>query len=674
MICDNQITINGRSVPINGERNLLEVARKAGIDIPTFCYHSELSVYGACRLCLVEVEGMGVVASCSVKARGGMVVRTNTPQIREIRKIAIELLLANHEQTCPTCVKSSTCQLQALARRLGVDEVRFKPVRRKAKVDKTTPSLVRDPNKCILCGDCVRMCHEVQGVGAIDFASRGAKVAVLPAFGKNLDSVECVYCGQCARVCPTGALTPASHIEQVWAGLHNPQKKVVAQIAPAIRVAIGEHFGLEPGKVMTGQVVAALKAIGFDQVYDTSFTADMTVVEEATEFLARLEKCEALPQFTSCCPAWVKFVEQYYPSLLGNLSSCRSPQQMFGSLAKNILPETLDVAREDLMVVSVMPCTAKKFEAQREEFAVDGLPDVDYVLTTQELGRMIEEAGLDFRNLSPESLDMPFGYKTGAGVIFGNTGGVSEAVLRFAHEKVTGEKVGNVDFLEVRGEEGIRMATVRMGDRDVRLAIAHGLANARKLAEMVMKGEAKFDIVEVMACPGGCIGGAGQPNTRGEDIRAKRTRALYDADKTLGLHKSQDNPMVAECYEKHLGSVGGHKAHELLHTAYHSRRRILGEHITFTASSEERPVEVAVCVGTNCHVKGSHDLLRKTIDWLEGEGLGKMVDVKATFCCEACKEAPNVVVNGEIISACTLDKLKAAITHALKNQHQQVRE
>ncbi|NLW87789.1 MAG: 4Fe-4S binding protein, partial [Planctomycetes bacterium] len=626
--------------------------------------------YGACRLCLVEVEGRGVVGSCSMPPEAGMVVRTNTPQIREIRKIAVELLLANHEQACPTCVKSNSCQLQAIARRLGVNEVRFKSVRRKKPIDRSTPSLVRDPNKCILCGDCVRMCHEVQGVGAIDFARRGASVDVLPAFGKNLDSVACVYCGQCARVCPTGALTPAVHTEGVWAALHDKRKTVVAQIAPAVRVAIGEHFGLEPGRVMTGQVVAALKAIGFDHVYDTSFTADMTVIEEATEFLNRLGQGKQLPQFTSCCPAWVRFVELHYPNLLGNLSSCRSPQQMFGSLAKEVLPKTLGVAREDLVVVSIMPCTAKKYEATREEFSRDGVADVDHVLTTQELGAMIEEAGLDFQNLSPESLDMPFGFKTGAGVIFGNTGGVSEAVLRFAHEKVTGKKIDAVDFLAVRGQEGIRMATVNMGGKDVRIAVAHGLANARKLAQMASDGEIEFDLAEVMACPGGCIGGAGQPNTRGDNVRAKRTQALYDTDKTLQLHKSQDNPMVSECYEKHLGQVGGHKAHELLHTSYHSRRRIFGEHIVLHEGAMDNRIEVAICVGTNCHVKGSHDLLRRTIDWIAKEKLSDAVDVKATFCCEACKEAPNVVVDGKVIGACTMDKIKSAIMTAAGSRAQ----
>ena len=434
---DNAVmTIDGRCVPINGERNVLELCRTINIDIPTFCYHSELSVYGACRLCLVDIAGRGIVASCSTAPEPGMVVRTNTAEIREIRKINVKLLLANHHQSCPTCAKSNTCQLLNLARRLGIQEVPFQSALEKQPLDDSNPAIVRDPNKCVLCGDCVRVCSEVQGVGAIDFAHRGAKAAVLPAFGKDLGDVECVYCGQCARVCPTGAILPKSETEAVWNALHDSSRTVVAQIAPAVRVAVGEAFGMEPGTDMTGQLAAALKAIGFDAVYDTSFAADLTVIEEATEFLARKREGRKLPQFTSCCPAWVTFMEQYHPDLLPHLSSCRSPQQMFGALAKDILPKEFGVDRANLVVVSVMPCTAKKAEAKRPEFSVARHPDVDHVLTTQELVRMIEESGLQFARLNAESLDMPLGFKTGAGIIFGSSGGVSEAVLRYAARKL----------------------------------------------------------------------------------------------------------------------------------------------------------------------------------------------------------------------------------------------
>ncbi|MDD3926404.1 MAG: [FeFe] hydrogenase, group A, partial [bacterium] len=556
----NILYIDGRAVAIEGERNLLELIRKADIDLPTFCYHSDLSVYGACRLCLVQVEGRGIMGACSTVPEPGMKIRTTTEEIREIRRISVELLLANHEQSCPTCAKSATCQLQSLARRLGVDKVRFKPAHKQVPVDCSSPSLVRDPNKCVLCGDCVRVCSEIQGIGAIDFAYRGAQVTVAPAFGKDLNRVECVNCGQCAAVCPTGAITPKSELEQVWKVLDNPQKTVIAQIAPAVRVGLGEIFGLNPGDLTTGQIVSALRAVGFDKVYDTSFAADLTVIEEAEEFLKRKSAGERLPQFTSCCPAWVKYAEQYYPDLLPHLSSCRSPQQMFGSLAREMNSRTEKTSNDDLVIVSIMPCTAKKFEARRPEFRQDGQPDVDYVLTTQELGRMIEEAGLRFDKLEPDSLDMPLGFKTGAGVIFGNSGGVSEAVLRYAGEKVSGVRLEAVDFHAVRGEDGLREAVIVIGGVELKLAVVHGLINARKVADMVRAGECDYDLIEVMACPGGCIGGAGQPVARDADTRRRRTKGLYEADKMLQLHKSQDNPYVAECYSGILGEAGSDKA------------------------------------------------------------------------------------------------------------------
>ena len=565
------LTIDGLEVPINGARNLLELIRKADIDLPTFCYHSELSVYGACRLCLVDIEGRGIQGACSTPPEPGLKVRTQTQELREIRRISIELLLANHDQQCPTCLKSSSCQLRDVARRLGVQQVRFKPVHEPHPIDQSSIALVRDPNKCILCGDCVRFCAEIQSVGAIDFAYRGHDAAVLPAFGRGLGEGECINCGQCAVVCTTGALAPRPEIEQVWAALNDRTKYVVAQVAPAVRVALGEQFGLEPGAASSGQLVAALKRLGFDRVYDTSYAADLTVVEEAGEFLQRKARGEKLPQFTSCCPGWVKFAEQYFPDLLPHLSSCKSPQQMLGALCKETLPAELGFDRKNIVVVAIMPCTAKKFEAKRPEFARDGSPDVDHVLTTQELARMIEEGGLRYTKLRPESYDMPMGFKTGAGVIFGNSGGVSEAVLRYAAEKVSGEKLRSPDFHAVRGEDGMRLATIEIGDVTLKLAVVHGLKNARTLAEKVRKGKTGLDLIEVMACPGGCIGGAGQPLTRDPEARRQRTRGLYDVDKNLDLHKSQENHFVADCYQRHLGEVGGEKAHHLLHTHYTNR-------------------------------------------------------------------------------------------------------
>lgn len=666
------LTIDRRVVPIEGERNLLEVARKAGIDIPTFCYHSHLSIYGACRLCLVDVEGRGVVASCSTPAEPGLVVRTHTEEIRQMRRIALELILANHEQTCPTCPKSAACELQKLTRRLGVGEVRFKPTHTPLPVDTSSPSLVRNPNKCILCGDCVRACEEIQGIGAIDFAFRGAAACVAPAFGKDLAEVECVNCGLCASVCPTAALTPASQTDEVWRALENPKKKVVAQIAPAVRVALGEMFGMEPGTIEIGRIVAALKALGFDQVYDTSFAADLTVIEEAEEFIRRKTAGENLPQFTSCCPAWVKFAEQFYPDMLPKLSSCRSPQQMFGSLARKILPEQLGVPAEDVVIVSIMPCTAKKYEAKLSKFRTDGRPDVDHVLTTQELAHMIEEAGLRFTDLEPQSLDMPLGFKTGAGVIFGATGGVTEAVLRYAVEKLKGVRLAAVDFHEVRGEEGVREAVLHVGDIELKLAVVHSLKNARALADKVRAGQAQYDLIEVMACPGGCVSGAGQPVTRNPDARRLRARGLYHADKMMQLHKSQDNHVIRELYDLHLGEVGGHEAHHLLHTTYHSRRRIQGETLSVlngngcggcAGHDPQRPdrdesgrLVVSVCVGTSCFLRGSQTLLRSLVDTIEARGLNDRVSVEATFCFERCDRGPTVHVGRQTLEHCTLDR------------------
>lgn len=565
------LNIDGIDVPINGERNLLELIRKADIDLPTFCYHSDLSVYGACRLCLVDIDGRGIQGACSTPPEPGLKVRTHTQELREIRRIAIELLLANHDQQCPTCLKSTACQLKAVARQLGVQQVRFKPVHEPEPLDTSSVSILRDPNKCILCGDCVRFCSEVQSVGAIDFAYRGHDAAVLPAFGHGLGEGECVNCGQCAAVCTTGALTPRPEIDQVWQALNDPTKYVVAQIAPAVRVAIGEEFGYDAGTATSGQMVAALKRLGFERVYDTSFAADLTVVEEANEFLKRRAKGERLPQFTSCCPGWVKFAEQYYPDLLPNVSSCKSPQQMLGALCKDLLPQELKIDRKNIVVVSIMPCTAKKFEAKRAEFASDGSPDVDHVLTTQELARMINETGLRYEKLRPESYDMPMGFKTGAGVIFGNSGGVSEAVLRYAAEKVTGERLRSPDFHAVRGEDGMRMATIEIDGATLKLGVVHGLKNARALADKVRRGKTNLDLIEVMACPGGCIGGAGQPVSRDRNIRQLRTRGIYDVDKNLDLHKSQENHFVSELYQQHLGDIGGSRAHHLLHTCYTPR-------------------------------------------------------------------------------------------------------
>jgi NADH-quinone oxidoreductase subunit G len=608
---------------------------------------------------------MGIQATCSVPPRDGMVVKTNTQEVRQIRKVNLELLLANHDVSCPSCSRSNNCKLQDLTRRLGVDKIRFKKTDKIEPIDNKSWSIIHDPNKCVLCGDCVRACKEIQSVGAIDFVNRGAKTTVAPAFLKSLADVECVYCGQCVAVCPVGALIPKQETEEVWEAINNPEKYVIAQLAPAVRVALGEGFGMDAGSITTGQIVAALKRMGFDQVYDTSFAADLTVFEEATEFIERKLKGEKLPQFTSCCPSWVKFAEQYYPSLLPNLSSCKSPQQMFGSVAREILPKMLGIKPEQLVIVSIMPCTAKKFEAKREEFIHDGIAEVDHVLSTEGLGRMIHETGINFRKLTPESFDLPMGFKTGAGVIFGNTGGVSEAVLRFAYEKITGEKLLQSDFKMVRGMDGIRTAELELGTVKLKLGIVHSLSNARQLCDQIESGESDYDLIEIMACPGGCIAGGGQPVNFEPDFREKRINAIYNVDKQLQLHKSQENPYVKELYQLTLGEVGGPKAHELLHTHYHGRKRINNQLLTIRDTDHPK-IEVCVCVGTNCFVKGSQELLRRLMEYVTEnkledivgfEGQEEMVDVKATFCFERCDRGPVVRVNQQVIEQATFEKV-----------------
>jgi len=663
------INIDGKNYLIEGEKNVLEIVRKANIELPTFCYHSELSVYGACRLCVIEVDGMGVQASCSLPPTAGMKVKTATKELREIRKTNLELILANHDISCPTCARSNNCKLQDLSRKLGIKKDRFKKTSKVYAIDNHSHSIIHDPNKCVLCGDCVRVCKELQSVGAIDFAHRGADTMVKAAFGKDLSKVECVYCGQCVAVCPVGALVPKPETEQVWNDIHNPEKVVVVQIAPAVRVAVGETFGLEAGQISTGQIVAALKMLGVNHVYDTSFAADLTVIEEATEFLARKAKGEKLPLITSCCPSWVKFAEQYYSDLLPNLSTCKSPQQMFGSVAKELLPKILGVKKENLVVVSLMPCTSKKFEAKRPEFIHDNMAEVDHVLSTEGFARMIEEAGIQFAKLTPQSFDLPLGFKTGAGVIFGNSGGVTEAVLRYAYEKITGDVLTNVDFEIVRGTNALREVSVKIGELTLNIGIAYGLSNARTLCEQVKKGESNLDIIEIMACPGGCIAGGGQPVSFDPDFKEKRAKGIYNADKQLQLHKAQENPYIKELYEKLLIVPGGEISHKLLHTHYKGRKRI-AENSLKIRNTEHPKIKVSICVGTNCFMRGSQDILKKMLayvvenrleDLVGFEGKEEMVDVQATFCFEKCDRGPVVKINNIVVEHATFEKAKEVL-------------
>lgn len=553
--------IDGRCVPIEGEKNILAVIRKAGIDLPTFCYHSELSVYGACRMCVVEDERGRIMASCSEQPRPGMVIKTNTPKIRKYRKLIIELLLSSHCRDCTVCTRNGNCELQNIAFKVGLHAVRFLNNKRKEEIDLSSPCIVRDPNKCILCGDCVRTCAEIQAVGAIDFAHRGSKLEVTPAFGKKLADTDCVGCGQCRVVCPTGAITVRTNVTEVWDAIADPNIRVVAQIAPAVRLAVGDKFGLPKGTNAMGKLVAAMRIMGFDAVYDTNFGADLTIVEESKELAERLEKNENLPLFTSCCPGWVKFCETKYPEFAGNISSCRSPQGMFSAVVKDYFAEADKEEGKKTFVVSVMPCTAKKAEIKRPDNFTDGRQDTDSVLTTIEIIRMIRQAGIKFDELEGEAPDMPFGVASGAASIFGVTGGVTEAVLRHLSEQKGHQIISQISFSGVRGDDGLKETSIKLGDRDVKIAIVNGLANAADLLEKIKSGEAHYDFVEVMACRRGCIVGGGQPLPMGARTRKNRADGIYAVDRQSQIRFAEDNPIVAQIYRD---VINGNE-HRLLH-------------------------------------------------------------------------------------------------------------
>lgn len=555
------MTIDGRTVEFTDEPNVLAVIRKADIDIPTLCYHSELSVYGACRLCTVENERGKTFASCSEPPRDGMIVYTNTPRLMKYRKLILELLLAAHCRDCTTCIKSGECQLQSLAHRMGVGNIRFENTKEQHPLDFSSPSIVRDPNKCILCGDCVRMCDNVQSVNAIDFAYRGTRALVTPAFNKKIAETDCVNCGQCRVVCPTGAISIHTNTDAIWDLLADKNTKVVAQIAPAVRVAVGDRFGLPKGENVMGKLVNVLHRLGFDEVYDTSYGADLTVIEESEELMNRLEAGATLPLFTSCCPAWVKFCEERYPDLAKNLSTCRSPQQMFGAVVREYYKDPEKSGGKRIVSVSIMPCTAKKEEILRPESSTNGKQDIDYVLTTTELIGMIRKAGIRFENLEIEATDMPFGIGSGAGVIFGVTGGVTEAVLRRLREGHNRVEMEKIKFSGVRGEEGLKEVEFDYNGRTIRAAVVSGLGNANNLMKRIQKGEVQYDFVEVMACRRGCIMGGGQPVPVDPESRIARSKGIYDTDINTQIKKSNENPLVQSLYD---GLLKG-KTHELLH-------------------------------------------------------------------------------------------------------------
>ncbi len=582
-LIDKKITcyVNDIELEVEQGTTVLDAGKKAGVDIPTLC-HLDLHELGPvnqsanCRVCVVEDDNSGnLIPSCSQYVYDGMRIQTDSMNAVMGRRTSLELLLSNHPRDCLTCVKNRNCELQTLADDLNIREIHYKGEKMDHPVDDSSRAIIKDPNKCIMCRRCITMCNDMQTVGVLSPLDRGFDVVAGTAFHLDLDQTSCTYCGQCVSVCPTAALAERSATPNVWKALNNPDKHVVVQVAPAVRVAIGESFGYNPGDISTGKLVSALRRLGFDTVFDTIFGADLTVVEEAKELVDRIESDGPLPMLTSCCPAWVQFIEQQFPDLLDVPSSCKSPQSMVGALSKSYYAETAGVDPEDIIMVSIMPCVAKKSEADREELSEAGLANVDYVVTTRELARMIKEAAIDFRTLAEGAFDSLLGESTGAGTIFGTTGGVIEASTRTAYEMITGKELGTLEFRQLRGIEGVREATIETGDRKLRVGIAHELGNARQLLEAIQRGDAHFDAIEIMACPGGCIGGGGQPYHHGDISRLeRRAAALYHIDDISERRKAHDNPLVKKVYEDYLESPGSLKAKQLLHTSYSAKERI----------------------------------------------------------------------------------------------------
>ncbi|MGM0568553.1 MAG: NADH-dependent [FeFe] hydrogenase, group A6 [Elusimicrobiota bacterium] len=583
-----RIKINGTDYLMYEGISLLEACFKAGIKIPSLCYLEGLSQRASCGICVVEVKGAkSLVRACVTQIREGIEVFTNTARVRRARKTNLKLLLSNHPRNCLQCDKNLKCELQKMAEELDVKDTTYPNIRKKhIPLDETSHSLVRDHDKCILCARCVEVCNQVQTVDAIEIAGRGMDAHVSTFFDEGLGNSECVNCGQCLLVCPTGALMARNETDKVWDDIDNPNKFVVVQTAPAIRAAIGEEFGLAPGAALTAKLVAALRKMNFNRVFDTQFSADLTIVEEASELIERITNKKPLPMITSCSPGWIKFAENFFPEIIEHVSSCKSPQQMFGALAKTFYAKKLDMDPRNISVVSVMPCTAKKFEARRKEMVSaynfwkeelelkdeDVFPDVDHVLTTRELADMLREAGIDFVNIAGERFDRPLGVSTGAGTIFGTTGGVMEAALRTAYFKLSGQKLSSLNLEEVRGMKGVKEAEVKINGKKVKVAVAHGLGNARKVLEPVKKGNSPYQFIEIMTCPGGCIGGGGQPIPTNYEIRKKRALALYQEDEAMEFRQSHENPALIELYESFLEKPLGKLSHSLLHTAYRAKK------------------------------------------------------------------------------------------------------